>query len=146
MPLVDTCSCFTITSVTTVVSLNLPFPSKASRSTTKDLVSFDFWSGNYDIVDKGITVQPVELHGIEIASSDEMYCCFPWCFPICFCDTFYQKFKDVHCMMDRNEEVTIAGIGDRFDAVYMIKTFSTRSMNMGNALEWSLALERIREA
>ena len=138
------CSSFTLTSTTTVVTLQHPQHSGMDKQLKKDLQLTDFWSGDYNVTDRGLIDEPLTLTGIEYTTSAEQYACFPWCFPLCFCTHWYNKFTQVDDMMDMNEEVTVTGLPSPFNAVYVIKNWGYRTTGTPMALSWTLTLELVR--
>jgi len=74
------CNSFTLTSVTTVVTLQHPQHSGMDKQLKKDLQLTDFWSGDYIVTDRGLVDEPLTLTGVEYTTSAEQYACFPWCF------------------------------------------------------------------
>lgn len=113
----------------------------------KELQSFNFWSGNFSIHDKGIGGEPIVLAGVESMPPNCGYgaFCFPLCFPLCMSQIFTNKFIHLREMARDNEEVTISGLGDCVDAVYIIKSFSTKTMRAPASRSWVLTLEYVRD-
>jgi hypothetical protein len=57
---------------------------------------------------------------------------------------FTNKFRFIDEMRDNNEEITISGLGDCMDAVYVIKRFHYMTVTP-RAYEWTLVLEKVRD-
>jgi len=147
MTIENSCSTFSLTSTTTSAVLNYPQRDGLDKDLKKDIILTDFWSGDFWVRDDGLRDEPLKLTGYQFTTSDELYACFPWCFPLCFCDTeWYSEFINIDDMMDLNEEVTVAGLGVPFDAVYVIKNWSYGSTGTPLVFEWSLTLEKVRES
>lgn len=147
---------FLITGTSYTVELQMPSWGGCEDGKIKKILdAFEFWSKNYDIHDDGIDGQPISLCGIEIRKEQtyegEVEACFPLCFPLCFpiCgdNDFYNKFKHIWIMMDRHEEVEITGLGDCYDAVYIIKNFNfhTTPKHGKYHLTWNMILEKKRD-
>ena len=137
----SSCPTFSIISETYTVYLKKPHYNNEDKKLNKNINRFNFWSGSYAVHDDGIRNQPLILKGIEfIACTDEM--CFPLCFPICF-TTFSDKFEFILSMSNNNEEVTISGLGDCIDAVYIIKRFSFETLTPSSR-SWTMRLEKVR--
>lgn len=142
------CPTFSLVSETYTVYLKMPQPNGEDNSISKDISRFNFWSGSYSIHDDGINNQPLTLRGIEFAACDEEYAgaCFEGgglCFPIYFNSKFTNKFRFIMEMSDNNEEVTISGLGDCMDAVYIIKHFRFETLTP-RSRSWTMALEKVR--
>jgi len=137
---------FTITSDTYTLKFNLPEYGGATRTLTKDLALFNFWVGDISVIDKGIGDEPLVLGGIELNSiASEL--CFPACFPICFDSGLCTKFIKVWDIQNDGEEITISGLGDTLDGVYVIRSFdfeTIKGTNLGFA--WRFELEWVRSA
>ena len=131
---------FSIIGETYTVILRKPHPNSVDRKLNKNINRFNFWSGNYRVHDDGIQNQPLTLQGIEI---EEYAGCFPLCFPICFRMTLANKLEFILDMSNNNEEVTISGLGNCVDAVYIIKRFSFETLTP-SARSWTMQLEKVR--
>lgn len=143
-----TCSCvtFTLESESYLVYLKKPLQLGENETLNKDVIIYDWWSGDFTTYDADLVTRPVVLKGIEFLCEENLCSYFPWCFPVCFTAEFNQQFIDMHCMMDNHEEVTVSGLSDDLDAVYIIKNFSHKSIQVPNALEWQLTLEKVRDS
>lgn len=147
----DDCDYFTITSDCYTIQLHMPEPYGESNQINKDLQSFSFWTENYDVRDDGIASQPLVLTGIEsyMGVTKRGLCaplCSPWCTKVILPE-FYQYVRHIWEIMDNHEEVTITGLGDCMDAVYVIKSFSIDTIpKFGlNALRWNMTIEKVRD-
>ena len=159
----DCCKTFTITSDCYTITIGMPIWGGEANQITKQHAKFQFWSDNYAVNDVGIEGQPLILSGIEVLCgyTNSVYygaLCFPLCFPLCFTaigappiplttDLMHAKFIHLHEIMDNHEEVTISGLGDCMDAVYIIKDLKVDTISKYgiNALSWSLTLEKVRD-
>ena len=140
------CTTFSIIGESRTVYLHMPQYSGEDNKITKDTINFNFWSGNFAIHDNGIQNQPLILHGIEYADCySDFGVCFDedLCFPMCFNMPFENKFKFIMAMSNDNEEVTISGLGDCMDAVFVIKNFNFKTLTP-TAKSWSMTLEKVR--
>ena len=131
----SSCPVFSIIGNSHTVSLTNPIWGGEQYNLQKDLQSFNFWSGNFSIHDKGINSEPIVLSGIEIASL------------VCGCGhtCFTNKFINIRTLARNNEEVEISGLGSCVDAIYIIKSFSTKTMRKKDARSWNLVLEYVRD-
>ena len=131
----SSCATFSILGDSYSVYFAKPIWGGEQYNLQKDLQSFNFWSGNFSIHDKGINSEPIILSGVEIGDAD------------CGCDhaCFTAKFVNMRAMARNNEEVTISGLGDCIDAVYIIKSFGTKTMRKPDARGWTLTLEYVRD-
>lgn len=139
------CETFTIQGEEETVYLYKPQWGGENYKLNKQLDSFDFWLGHYSLVDRGINNEPITLAGIEAACLSDLGFCIPICIPICANERFLHKFDDISNMMLNHEEVTISGLGDCVDAVYIIVNFTIRSAGAPNAYEWTMVLEYKRD-
>lgn len=141
------CNTFSIAGDIYTVDLKMPHYNGEDNKISKDINRFNFWSGNYDVNDDGINSQPLVLTGVEFASCDHEYVglCFGECAPfnLYFNMKFTNKFRFIMEMSDNNEEVTISGLGDCMDAVYIIKHFSYKTVTP-RACSWRMTLEKVR--
>lgn len=124
-----TCNTFTISSATDTVTLIQPIPLGADDAIKKHIDRTAFWSGNYVIDDDGIATQPLRLQGIETDVSQV---------------TLTDKMRAILDMADDNEEVTIAGLGDCLDGVYVIKQFTYTTVRGAiKTYAWNITLEKV---
>lgn len=130
------CQAFSIIGTINTVALYKPVWGGEGYMLHKDLQAFNFWSGNFSIHDKGIDSEPIILSGVEIGSG------------ICGCNhaCFTAKFVNMRTMANNNEEIEISGLGDCVDAIYVIKSLSTKTMHKRDARIWTLTLEYVRDA
>jgi len=139
------CETFTITGTTYTVTLYKPLWNSEDNKINKNIDRFDLWDNDYEVVDKGINEDDIELSGIEMIC-DEFAICFPICFPLCFAnDVIFSKFIRISNMMKDHEEITINGLGDNIDGIYVISNFRYRSMNKPATYEWSMSLAFVRD-
>jgi len=113
----------------------LPTPNYGgeSGSLNIDLALFDFWINTRSVDNLGINTEPIILGGTIFACSDneetEM-------------TAIATKFLNIHEMMDNNEEVSIRGLNECVDAVYVIKDFKYGTIDKSPyAYTWQLTLE-----
>lgn len=141
------CTTFSIIGDSHTIYLKMPQYNGEDNKITKDINRFNFWSGNYAIHDEGINNQPLILRGIEFASCDEEYVgmCLSnsSCFNLCFNMKFTNKFRFLMDMSNDNEEVTILGLGDCMDSVYIIKHFGFKTLTP-RSRSWTITLEKVR--
>ena len=146
----DCCSTvtFTLESTTTKVFLSVPEWEGEGRQLTKTVDLFDFWSGGFDTVDKGKNTEPITLEGYEQVCGDNEGLCFPICFPACFSGPLASKFEDIWAIQNNNDEVTISGLGDCINGVYVIQsfTFDVVPKTKGVWFKWVLKLEFVRDS
>lgn len=147
----DDCKYFTITSDCYTIQLHMPEIRGENNQINKDLQSFSFWTENYDVRDDGINSQPLVLTGIESYKgvTKSGLCaplCAPWCISVLLPE-FYRYVRQLWEIMDNHEEVTITGLGDCMDAVYVIKDLTVDTIpKFGlNALRWTMTLEKVRD-
>lgn len=139
------CNQFVLTSASHTIEFNLPNYGDVDGSLSKSITKFGFWSEHYRIHDEGIAGQPVTITGIEYIPGINTRC-FPLCFTFCFYVTPIEKFVMMDEIMDAHEEVTITGVGDCFDAVYIIVDFRVENVDRSpGAYRWTLSLEKKRE-
>jgi len=146
----ESCNTFKMESDTHTIALTKPFYNSIDNRTNKDIDRFSFEMGGYDVVDKGIEGQPLILKGIEkVPESEKDIACFSCgglCFTFCFAQTgvWVLKFQYILEIANNNEEVTISGLGDCIDAVYIIKGFRYETVSYW-ARSWTLVLEKVRD-
>lgn len=143
------CSCetFTVTGSSYTITFFKPEWGGEEYSLKKELQSFNFWSGNFNVHDKGIDSEPIVLAGVErVGKGDCAYgiVCIPPCIPPCLSQAFTNKFIHMREMANNNEEVEIYGLGNCVDAVYVIKSFTTKTLRAPLARSWVLTLEYVR--
>lgn len=123
---------FTIAGETETVYLTKPSWSGEENEISKDIDRKSFWSGNYSLTDKGIIDQPVVLRGIEYTNIVN--------------STFTNKMKYLIDMSNENEEVTITGLGDCMDGVYIMRSFHYETIpKTVTAYAWVMTLEKVRD-
>jgi hypothetical protein len=117
---------FTLTDSTgTVYTLSMPNWEGEKRSVNKNVVAMDFWDNTFEVFDKGLNDEPVSLYGIELSTA---------------------KIEALDSLMDENKEVTIDGLGDCYDGVYVMTSFTYKTMKGTNqALEWEMELQHVRD-
>jgi hypothetical protein len=142
------CSCatFTLESTSYTIYLNKPnYGNGHDASINNQVDVFNFWDKALDIVPRGLDTEPLSLGGYEILCGDNIGICFPICFPICFAGPLSTKFENINALMDDHEEVTISGLGDSVDGVYVIQNFEFGTVRGSpNALWWRLSLQYVR--
>ena len=137
---------FTITSDTYSLEFNLPEYGGASRTINKDLDLINFWKGDISVIDRGIEDEPLVIGGIELTTGgNDSELCFPACFPICFAESLCGKVKNIWDIQNNGEEVTITGLGDTLDGIYIIKSFEFETIKKTNlAFAWRFELKWVR--
>jgi hypothetical protein len=104
------------------------------NSITKNIDVVNFWTDKVAAVDKDINSQPMNLSGIEYATtaSDVPYLAY--------------KFEQIWNIMEDDEEITIDCIDTCYNGVYVIKNFTFDSiLRCANAYNWYLSLEKVRD-
>lgn len=144
------CSCdtFIITGSSYTITLFKPQWGGEQYALRKELQAFNFWSTNFSIHDKGIDSEPIILAGVEtIGKGDCSYgiFCIPPCIPLCLTQVFTDKFIHMREMANNNEEVEISGLGTCIDAVYIIRSFNTKTLKAPLSRSWVLTLEYVRD-
>ena len=146
----DTCTTFKITGYKkdylgnyiydNEVDFNLPDWGDINGKIVKDLQKFNFWSGGFKVYDAGLSGKSVSITGTEYLPENPA--CFPLCFPFCFCKTPIQKFIKLDYMLDRPCIFKIEGIGECFDAYYVIRSFKFDTIPRSRGgYQWTLDLE-----
>lgn len=143
----SSCATFSIIGSSYTIYLFKPKWGGVDYNLGKELQSFNFWSGNFNIHDKGIDSEPMTLAGTEFVPPGCVYgaFCIPPCIPPCLSEVFTNKFIHLREMANKNEEVTISGLGNCIDAVYVIKSFGTKTLRAPVARSWVLTLEYVRD-
>lgn len=137
---------FTITGTSYTLYWTVPTPLGESGTIDKGIETFDFWDGSFDTDDKGLNNNTLHLEGIMEICGDNEGVCFPICFPMCFSNAFATKVKKIWTMMKRNEEITISGLGDCIDAVYLIQSFKIGTIKGNNtSYTYVFILEKVRD-
>lgn len=140
------CNTFEIIGTTQTITLMMPIYNGEDNRISKNINRFNFWSGNYNVHDDGIEAQPLVLNGVDFRCEGNYGMCFAGgqiCFDLCFNMGHTDKFIVLMDMSDNNEEVTISGLGDCMDAVYVIRNFSFKTI-APLAYSWSMTLEKVR--
>lgn len=143
---------FIMTSTSYTLTFNLPEYGGATRTLDKNLDLFNFWVGSLSVADKGIGNEPLVLGGIETWEQVESGLCFPICFDnFCFGAgggnaVLSVKVENVWDLKNNGEEVTITGLGDTLDGVYVIRNFEWRTIKgTPYAFAWRFELEFVRK-
>ena len=129
----ESCATFTLASESYTIYLQKPLWGGEDNKISKDIQRFNLWSSAYRVHDEGINTQPLSLRGIESA-----------CDASGFSD-ISNSMRDILIMADDNEEITISGLGDCMDAVYIIKRFMYRTYTP-LSFEWNMVLEKVRDS
>ena len=101
-------SSITITSDSYSVTLSNVFWDSESGNLDKSIEVLDFWDDSFDVLDKGISREPLQISGYEVLDDENASICFPICFPLCFTDGGCSKFETIMEIQDAHEEVTIS--------------------------------------
>ena len=142
------CSCPSITLQGTVTTLYFPKPEWANPNNeiSKNVDLFNFWSGDIDTVDKGISTQSLDMGGTICICGVWEGVCFPICFPICFSSAMTTWLNSITVAMDNGEEFTINELGNCLNGVYCIKNFSFDTIEkVPSCFKWRLSLERVHD-
>jgi hypothetical protein len=127
-------SFLTISSDTYTVKLRYCTIDELKRNLTKNVDVLNFWTDDVEAVDRDLNSEPLTFIGIEFAETDKEVCYIG------------KKFERIWNIQDNDEEITINQLGDCFDSVYVIKSFTFDSIKKAkNAYIWRLQLERVRE-
>jgi hypothetical protein len=130
MSCANSCPTFTLAGTSYTVYLHKPL--LPDNRLSKFLVRFSFWSENYAVHDEGIEGQPLMLSGTESS---------------CSIGDTTAEFKKIDEMMTLHEEITISGLGDCYDAVYVIKKFTYNNIKKTvYGFAWSMTLEKVRDS
>ncbi len=140
------CSCptFTLESDSYIVYLHKPERGSVDGSINNTVDVFNFWDDDFAVINRGIETEPLTLRGVELVCGDNVGLCFPLCFPICFSQPLAVKFDTIDSIMNAHEEITISGLGDCIDGVYVISDFSWGPMSGSQAYWWTLSLQYVR--
>ena len=148
----NSCATFTLTSDCYTVYLHKPEWNSAHNKIAKNLQRFSFWTENYKVHDQDIDNQPLVLTGTESWEGiKKSGICAPFCAPLCvriLLPEFYSHFRHLHEIMDNHEEITISGLGECIDAVYVIKDLKIDTIPGSGltALKWTMTLEKVRNS
>jgi len=143
--------------VTWYDSVELTLVDSLDKSLSKLLQDFNLWV-SYDIADRGIDRQPLNLSGYEIGTEEGgiitfATICFPLCFPLCFesgsegtvdktaAQSAQDKIAKIHDWMENHYNVKIEQFGACFDEEYSIADFAVESLNHPSNYRWRLSLE-----
>lgn len=130
MSCINSCPTFTLTGTTYTVYLHKP--QLPDNRLSKFLARFSFWSENYAVHDEDIEGQPLMFSGIESS---------------CSIGDTTTIFAQINEMANNHEEITISGLGDCYDAVYVIKRFSYRNIKKTvYGFSWDMTLEKVRDS
>lgn len=128
----NSCPTFTLAGTTYTIYLTKPILGGADNRLSKYLSRFSFWSENYAVHDEGIESQPLMLSGTESS---------------CSIGDTTTIFEHINEMVDNHEEITISGLGDCYDAVYIIKRFAYRNIKKTvYGFSWDITLEKVRDS
>jgi hypothetical protein len=95
------------------------------RSISKDIAVFNFWTDDIDVIDKGMNNEPLHINGTITDTSN---------------------IQAIHNAMDDNAEIRITGLGDCYDAVYVIVSFSYSTLKgTATGISWEMKLEYVRD-
>lgn len=107
------------------------------KDISKTIDVLNFWKTNdISTVDRGLSSEPFNFSGIEYAKTEKEVCYIA------------KKFERIWGMQDNDEEVIVnhAEFGDCYNDVYVIKSFSFRTIRKcPNAYLWTISLERVRD-
>jgi hypothetical protein len=108
-----------------IIPWNVPDWDGEKRSISKDIAVFNFWTDDIDAVDKGINNEPLHINGTITDTSN---------------------IQAIHNAMDNNAEIRITGLGDCYDAVYVIVSFSYSTLKgTATGISWEMELQRVRD-
>jgi hypothetical protein len=119
-------------------TINMPMPNigGADKKLDKNIAIFDFWNDDFDTSDKGIIQQPLILNGIIAQCGEDESD-----------SAISTKIENIWTIQNNGEEVTISGITDCINAVYIIKNFRFATVPRQPGLFiWQLVLEKVRDS
>lgn len=145
----DKCFCKTFTmspSVSTDFNVPMPTWDSVRGGLQKDVQLFNMWEGEIETVDRGLNNQGIALSGVWRICGEWEGFCFPICFPICFSEKFADAIEHIHSVMNDGEEVTVTGLEDCLDAVYVIKSFNLNTIvGTNTGFSYYFDLEKVRD-
>ena len=144
-----TCGTFTITDSTGFILFPKPYPGNISNDESYSTKKFAFQEGRFYVYIEEKSNDGIVIKGFCIATT------YKTCHPICFDDVFgtfcfsssdlSQKFDFLNDAMDAEREVTISGLSDEIDAVYVIENFSYNIIpHSVDAFEYNITLKYVR--
>jgi hypothetical protein len=135
------CNCFLITSASYTFDFPLPDWDNIERYETKEIDIFDFYNEDFDTTDNGIGSRSLMIGGtlwIDNITGGTYVTCTNEC--LCVIIEYINNIQNNH------EEITITGIDDLIDAVYIFESFKFSSINRTNkAFDWSMTLKKVRD-
>lgn len=124
---------FKITTNTFELYMPMPRINGIKVDLSKNLALFNFWSENIAVDDRGKDSEPLTLDGqfyVDVYSRDSIS----------------GKLEVLHDIANEDEEITISGLHDIVDGVYIIKSISFNNMtNTTDGFNWTLQLELVRK-
>lgn len=124
---------FNLTTDTYSICFPKPSWNSANGAVDKEVEVFNFElsNDNLEVIDRGIGSEPLRLKGhIARGNSD---------------DVISGKFEAIWNIQNDGEEVTITGLGDCINAVYILKSFKVRTIKKSKTYyTWSMDFELVR--
>ena len=137
-PLPYPCPTFTLAGTSTNILFPKPEWGNPDNSISKSISLFDFWTGDINTVDRGISAQPLAIGGIVFVCKGE-----PAWKDLATMTTWLDSIKTA---MNNGEKFTINELEDCLNGVYVIKDFTFNTIvGTINAWSWSLNLERVQD-
>ena len=132
------CDTFTLHGTSTNILFPKPEWGNPDNSISKSISLFDFWTGDIDTVDRGISAQPLAIGGVVSIFADT-----PSWANLAAMTTWLDSIKTA---MNNGEKFTINELEDCLNGVYVVKDFTFNTIvGTINAWSWSLNLERVRD-
>lgn len=119
--------------ITDTYNLYLPLPmwGAPNKKLTKDITLFNFKTFAIEVVDKGINSEPTNLQGHFVVG-------------VYTRNTISGKYEILVDIMNNNKKITISGINDYLDGIFVIKSWKLRSIpGSPKGFIWVLALEYV---
>jgi len=127
---------FIMTFETSTVTLSMPNWGGESMSVDKEISLFEFWDDTLDTVDRGLNKEPLVIEGVEVIGDSYA--------TVGNLDTMLANLQR---SLNDGEEVTISGLDDVHDGVYIVSAFSWDTIRYSNiAYKWKFTLEYVRES
>lgn len=118
---------FYITSSTVTISLDMPQWGGENRLINKNIDIINFWTDDLETIDKDKNSEPLILSGIETGGN------------------LSTKFENIWEIQNSHEEVTVTGLGNCIDGIYIIKSFHFETIPKNiYYFRWTMTLEFVR--
>lgn len=127
---------FALTSASTVIYLPLPERAAPMRKLAIAMEVINFWSGNIDVLDRDINRRQFSLHGKDAHYLIDKYTQ----------NTFEAKLRDIWTLSESDENITISGLGESLNGVYLIKKFTYNTLKKYPGVwTWTMDLELVED-